>query len=609
MTRDALWEAYLANWTLQPGRTGLIVAAFMLAALLLGRSSWKLGAVLAALYSHWYVGAMLHGAPRIIDAGTYWFQSQHLFGAPLGFPSALFRGRFLLEGPDGQLHGIFPPGYPSLLAVFQLLHAPMLLGPVLAALLVWRTHCVAHALARLQGIEHVERTANLAAALCAANLCLRYHTADTMSHGLTALLLLLAVHGALASRALFAGLALGAVACTRMGSLPGIFLVVSLLIARRHGLRSLVPLVLGMVPGILWLSHSQWLATGSPFTSTQLAYYQLSDGPEGCFGWGLRASRGCLFEHGDYARDILPHGLTVQSALHVTARRLVAHCKDFLGFELLSLTGFAAIVRLRAVAGWVALLIPAHIAAYAMFYFDGNYPGGGARFFAELLPIEFSLLAIALAGCARAAYVRRLQLGYLVASVFHGAPGLFALRDKFGPSPMLAGEHPVVQNDLQFLVNEHAVRARQGHLRLLHDAPPGHEFSSRRFVFEADDFWPMLAQQHGYAVPRWEANSCASGGRVLALQPELSQRGAVRLRIPFAKGRSAEVLVSTLGAAREPSVRVQFHARTHLLAQTPSQCQSTSLGVHTWESDEDDFNVEFDGPAAIDSIVLVDKTP
>jgi hypothetical protein len=34
--------------------------------------------------------------------------------------------------------------------------------------------------------------------------------------------------------------------------------------------------------------------------------------------------------------------------------------------------------------------------AYAPFYFDGSYPGGGARFFADVLPLEHVLLAIAL---------------------------------------------------------------------------------------------------------------------------------------------------------------------------------------------------------------------
>ena len=610
LNAHALWEAYLANWTLQPGAVGIAVFGFVAAGLLLTKASWKLGALCAALFSHWYVGALLHDAPRIIDAGTYWFQSKHLFGLPLSFPSALYRGRFLMEGPDGALHGIFPPGYPTLLALFQELHAPMLLGPVLAALLVWRTYLFTMLLGSKMGLAKTNDVASLAAALCATNLCLRYHTADTMSHGLTALLFLMAMHAAVSSRALIAGLFLGAIACTRMGSLPAILLVVTLVLVRRARMRSLAPMMVGMLPGLMWLAYHQWLATGSAMSSTQLEYYARSDGPAGCFGWGLSPSRGCLFEHGDYTRDILPHGLTLQSAVHVTTRRFVAHCKDFLGFELLSLAGLAAIVRLRGTAGLVALLVPAHMAAYAMFYFDGNYPGGGSRFFAELLPLEFSLLSVSLATCARQAYVRQMKMGYLLASMCHGTPGLLALRDKFGASPMLSGPAPTVKNDLQFLVNEHAVRERQGDLHLLASPWPQQQHATgQSYAFEVDDFWPMRSQKHGYAVPRWEANTCASGGRVLALHPEPGMRGEVQFKVPFGKGRWAEVWVSSLGIGGHGIWHVHFHDRTFEVVPTAGECQHTSLGLHQWTSDEDDFKVEFDSMAAIDSIVLVDKTP
>jgi hypothetical protein len=47
----------------------------------------------------------------------------------------------------------------------------------------------------------------------------------------------------------------------------------------------------------------------------------------------------------------------------------------------------------RACLGLVAALV----AAYAPFYFDGDYPGGGARFFADVLPVEHALMALGLA--------------------------------------------------------------------------------------------------------------------------------------------------------------------------------------------------------------------
>src|SRR5690606_37220786 len=51
----------------------------------------------------------------------------------------------------------------------------------------------------------------------------------------------------------------------------------------------------------------------------------------------------------------------------------------------------------RAAVAVVAL----QVLAYLAFYFDGNYPGGGARFFADVLPIEHALVIIGVARLAR----------------------------------------------------------------------------------------------------------------------------------------------------------------------------------------------------------------
>ncbi len=41
-------------------------------------------------------------------------------------------------------------------------------------------------------------------------------------------------------------------------------------------------------------------------------------------------------------------------------------------------------------------LVLLQVLAYAPFYFDGDYPGGGARFFADILPLEHVLVGLAL---------------------------------------------------------------------------------------------------------------------------------------------------------------------------------------------------------------------
>src|SRR5262249_30291572 len=80
-----------------------------------------------------------------------------------------------------------------------------------------------------------------------------------------------------------------------------------------------------------------------------------------------------------------------------TLRRLKQHLVDPLNAEPLALLvllgGYAARSSARGRALGVA--IAAQVLAYVPFYFDGNYPGGGARFYCDALPIEHVLVAIA----------------------------------------------------------------------------------------------------------------------------------------------------------------------------------------------------------------------
>ncbi|MBM4362527.1 MAG: hypothetical protein FJ104_07585, partial [Deltaproteobacteria bacterium] len=151
-------------------------------------------AVLAAALSAVYVEHYLRGGPRIVDATTYFLQARALSAGDVTIdvpaPTGSFRGRFLLAGDDGaRIAGIFPPGYPAVLALGFLVGHPLAVGPLLAALLVAATAALAYRL-------HGGAEARLAAGLSAVCVALRYHTADTMSHGLGALLFTLVLLGA-----------------------------------------------------------------------------------------------------------------------------------------------------------------------------------------------------------------------------------------------------------------------------------------------------------------------------------------------------------------------------------------------------------------------------
>src|SRR5690606_12615356 len=117
--------------------------------------------------------------------------------------------------------------------------------------------------------------------------------------------------------------------------------------------------------------------------------------PPGCFRLGLGADRGCVVEHGDVVERFGPSGYTWTWALRHTLHRLHGHSLDVANLELLALLVPWTLFRKRARREARAILVAfaGVIALYGAFYFNGSYPGGGARFFADLLPLGHVTLA------------------------------------------------------------------------------------------------------------------------------------------------------------------------------------------------------------------------
>lgn len=542
-------------------------------------------AFVASLLSLYWIATYLRGGPRIVDATTYFLQGRALAQGDLAWklpddlPSASFRGRFLLHH-DGDLGGIFPPGYPLLLAIGFTFGAPMIVGPLLAAAIVVATYHLARAVAEevVAGdaalIEHVARGAALLSITSAA---LRYHTADTMSHGATALGITVSLTFALRRRAALAGLALGFVLATRPISAIAIGVVAIVLVGRRGALR----LAIGAIPGVLLLLASQRALTGSFFTSTQRAYYAGSDGPPGCFRWGFGDGVGCLGEHGEFVRARLANGYGLAAAIGTTLRRLRMHLTDVANLEplaLLVLVPFAKKRRARAIVAASSVVV-LHFLAYAPFYFDGNYPGGGARFFADVLPIEHALVVVGLAlfAGARARHhdrvFRRVLFAVLALALagfgVHAAYDHHKLADRDGGRPMFEPDLLARSNALEGLVyvdTDHGfalgydpgARTKDGIVvvrlrgddrdRLVFDrldrpptwlyrrdetgpvlqpwAPPD---LGRPLRFEAEAEWPPLHQEGGLVLPV-QVDACASNSRALAIAP-IPQDGTARARV------------------------------------------------------------------------------
>ena len=542
-------------------------------------------AIGAALLSAGYVAHYLRGGPRIIDSTSYYLQARAIahgyFAFPVATPLGSFGGRFLLPAAPHSLAVIFPPGYATVLAAGFLLHAPMLVGPVLAALIVLLTYSLAR---ELSGRTDVARIAAGLSMLCAA---LRYHTADTMSHGLCALLLCAGTLTAVRARrwdALLSGLALGWLIATRpVSGAVGVVLALCLL---ERSARRWAWFAVGLVPGIALLLCYQRSATGSFFASTQLAYYALADGPPGCFRYGFGSGIGCLYEHGDYVRARLESGYGLREALSVTVRRLAVHSID--------IANAAPLALLCPVGAWLAradrrvrVLFYACLGfmlAYAPFYFDGSYPGGGTRLFADLLPLEHVLLAIALARLEWGAIALPLSLaGFaLHASFTHRA-----LAEREGGRPMFETEvlrSAGVDRGLIFVDTDHGFNL--GHdpgqldahshvvvARHEHDAhdwwlwnqlgrPPAFHYSydagantahgeltpylpalgsASALRFEAEAEWPPLAVDQGWIQPDFVP--CASNGRGLRFHPgSPSTITALEFELPLPAHRAPRIL-------------------------------------------------------------------
>jgi hypothetical protein len=171
--------AWIGTWSRPPDRpaqVALALAGLLLAvALVPGGPRWlasvldfaslvdlsrkrrflTIAAFVGAFLSLGYVAFYLRGGPRSAEAATYWLQGRALAHGELAWavpdPSASFRARDLIFSAPDHLAGVFPPGYPLLLAPAFLVGAPMLVGPLVAAAIVVATWMLAREVALAAG--------------------------------------------------------------------------------------------------------------------------------------------------------------------------------------------------------------------------------------------------------------------------------------------------------------------------------------------------------------------------------------------------------------------------------------------------------------------------
>jgi hypothetical protein len=580
------------------------------------------GAMAAAALSAAYVAVYLRGGPRIIDATSYYLQgralSEGFLSFPLGAPESAVLGRFLVRSEHaGVAHaaGIFPPGYPAVLALGFLAGAPLSVGPLLAAALAIVTFDLAGRLPSDPGAPSSARLALLFSVVCGA---LRYHTADTMSHGLAALcfagaltFLFRAVDAARGRARLLAvgaGLCAGWLFATRPVSALALGAVIVFVLARDGAARASAPrllaaIAIGAIPGVaLFLAH-QHAATGAWGVASQRLYYAVSDGPPGCFRYGFGAGVGCIGEHGDFVASRLSGGYGFLAAAGTTLRRLKMHLVDPANLEPLALLvpAGAYLGRASPRGRALGLAVLAQVLAYVPFYFDGNYPGGGGRFFCDVLPVEHVLIAVAVAAwAARRAAPERCAASVLALALagfaFRAGFDHAALRDRDGGRPFFEPSELAragISRGLVFLDSDHgfdlAFDPAPGALafaRFHGDAldwmaweargrPPAFRYRfvteggapasvgveplafprpvpGRSLLVEGESLWPALSQRDGWALPEWAGGTCASSGRWLAVHPAGDGPAEIALGLParWLAGRRVSARVAVGERAR-----------------------------------------------------------
>ncbi|MGZ3449008.1 MAG: hypothetical protein ACXVEF_05390 [Polyangiales bacterium] len=359
-------------------------------------------ASVAALLSFLVVTGPMHDRPHSIDANVYLFQARALshfhFGVPIPEPRTLFGGRFLFEGADGKLTGVFPPGYPLFLVPFVWIGMPLLAGPVTAVALALAQWLLGRAIEGEDGVA-----TRLAVLLSLPSFARAIETADLLSHAFVAVLATVAIALALlllekasVARALAIGAAVGWATASRL--LDGIvigFVVGAIVIYGVVQRKVSIGLVLSMIgaalPFVALVLVEQKAATGSFRVPTQSVYFARSDWPPTCHRLGFGADVGCAVEHEKERASFGPDGYGLDDAFRIVRQRASMLGVDLFGLSWIGIGGFAA------VAAWGrkrdALLAGAVVVftlAYGLFYY-GNAPAFGAR---HLFPIAPALLLL-----------------------------------------------------------------------------------------------------------------------------------------------------------------------------------------------------------------------
>jgi hypothetical protein len=357
--------------------------------------------VLARILGH----VALNDVPHVQDEQTYWLQARTMalgrIFTPVELPRAAFNTWFVDD--RWARFGIFPPGWPAVLALGVLVHAPFWVNPVLHGLSTALVSAAGNRLggSRLQIVSAVLYGFSPQALLLAASL---------MSHSLVAfaasVVLLACVEGlcgtCTTALAAWTGVALGIALLTRPLCAGALALEAAVVFAwswrRRGATRGLfVAACLPVVAALaLLLSYNEAL-TGRATRFPQTAYFDEHAPPvdiptfhyhPGCNDLGFGPGHGC--------QEVIRNAThTLQNALSNTGDNLFAWCLLAGGGPLVFFAAARGLKALKSgrnlVLGLPVLLV---VLLYALYWYGGTCYG--ARFYQAGLPFLIVLGALGL---------------------------------------------------------------------------------------------------------------------------------------------------------------------------------------------------------------------
>jgi 4-amino-4-deoxy-L-arabinose transferase-like glycosyltransferase len=372
-------------------------------------------ALAASLYCGYHVGGFSYGTP---DEATYVFQARTLAGGHLYAPAPphheFFEFRFCLQ-QAGRWFGIYPPGWPAVLAVGVWLGVPHLVNPILGALLVLLAYLLAREL--VPGRPLVWR---LVAVLGAFSIARMSQTATFMSHPLGAVCTTAAILGGLialrtgrARWLLLVGFCLGLQANTRLLNafalgVPTLWLALAFAWRYRKTPRRLV-LGLGALALVVCAFAGAQLAynralTGSAGRFPQREYFAVTEMKPNCSDPGFGADRVCTHEHPPFLSAAMPRNeFYLSHGLRVSYIRFDAYAREAAsGVMLFAFLIIGLVARDTRRAAAICLLgYGALWGAYVTFYYHGL--AYGSRYYFEASACVWIGVALGLVAALRLA--------------------------------------------------------------------------------------------------------------------------------------------------------------------------------------------------------------